>query len=181
MIGSFIDCKRYRGSFLLSLNVYIHRCGPGGSMRACHAAGPDSIPGRDRFPGWYARNLGTNTAINGLTIYCVHTDQWSRIRAVAVNATAVISMLNYLLCKSSLASEIAVRDHMYHNKIYLFPCCLPALLIWTNSFGTICIYMGGGALKKRAGGLGTETNTCMSEVLALAVEALVPLRHMAVS
>ena len=24
----------------------------GGSMRACHAAGPGSIPGRDKFPGW---------------------------------------------------------------------------------------------------------------------------------
>ena len=30
----------------------VHRCGPGGIMRACHAAGPGSIPGRDRFPGW---------------------------------------------------------------------------------------------------------------------------------
>ena len=29
---------------------------------------------------------------------CVHTGQWSRIRAIPVNATAVISMLNYLLC-----------------------------------------------------------------------------------
>ena len=29
----------------------VHRCGPGSSMRACHAAGPGSIPGRDRFPG----------------------------------------------------------------------------------------------------------------------------------
>ena len=29
----------------------IHRCGPGGSMCACHAAGLGSIPGRDRFPG----------------------------------------------------------------------------------------------------------------------------------
>ena len=34
---------------------------------------------------------------------------------------------------------------------------------------------------KRARGLGTETSTCMSEVLALAVEALVPLRHKAVN
>ena len=33
---------------------------------------------------------------------------------------AVITMLNFLLCKSVLASEIAVRDHMYHNEIYLF-------------------------------------------------------------
>ena len=28
----------------------VHRCGESGSMRACHAAGPGSIPGRDRFP-----------------------------------------------------------------------------------------------------------------------------------
>ena len=31
---------------------FVHRCGASGSMRACHAAGPGSIPGRDRFPGW---------------------------------------------------------------------------------------------------------------------------------
>ena len=35
--------------------------------------------------------------------------------------------------------------------------------------------------KERAGGLGTETRTCMSEVLALAVEALVPLRRKVVN
>ena len=35
--------------------------------------------------------------------------------------------------------------------------------------------------KKRAGGLGTEISTCMSEVLALAFEALIPLRHKAVN
>ena len=29
----------------------VHRCGTGGSMRACHVAGPGSIPGRDKFPG----------------------------------------------------------------------------------------------------------------------------------
>ena len=29
----------------------VHRCGTGGTMRACHAAGPGSIPGRDKFPG----------------------------------------------------------------------------------------------------------------------------------
>ena len=40
--------------------------------------------------------------------------------AGSVNATAVISMLNYLLCKSSLASDIVVRDHMYHDEIHLF-------------------------------------------------------------
>ena len=49
--------------------------------------------------------------INGPTMYCVHTGQWSHIQPVPVNATAVISMLNYLLCKSSLALENAVRDH----------------------------------------------------------------------
>ena len=27
----------------------IHRCGQGGSMRACYAAGPGAIPGRDKF------------------------------------------------------------------------------------------------------------------------------------
>ena len=30
----------------------VHRCGTGGRICACHAAGPDSIPGRDKFPGW---------------------------------------------------------------------------------------------------------------------------------
>ena len=30
----------------------VHRCGPGGSMCACHAAGPGSIPGRDESHGW---------------------------------------------------------------------------------------------------------------------------------
>ena len=29
----------------------VHRCRPGGSMRACHAASPGSIPGRDKFRG----------------------------------------------------------------------------------------------------------------------------------
>ena len=31
--------------------VLVHRCGASGSMCACHAAGPGSIPGRDKFPG----------------------------------------------------------------------------------------------------------------------------------
>ena len=38
--------------------------------------------------------------INGSTMYCVHTGQWPRIRAVPVNATAVITMLNYLVINS---------------------------------------------------------------------------------
>ena len=32
--------------------IWVHRCGPGGSVRACHTAGPGSIRGRDKFPGW---------------------------------------------------------------------------------------------------------------------------------
>ena len=59
----------------------------------------------------------------------------------SVNATAVISMLNYFLCKSSLASEISIRDHMYQNETYLFWCSLPPVLMWMNSFGTPCIYI----------------------------------------
>ena len=34
-------------------NKRVHSCGPGGGMHACHAAGPGSIPGRDKFPGWF--------------------------------------------------------------------------------------------------------------------------------
>ena len=30
---------------------HVHRCGAGGSIYACHAAGPGSIPGLDKFPG----------------------------------------------------------------------------------------------------------------------------------
>ena len=36
----------------LYYNFVVHRCGPGGIMLTCHAAGPGSIPGRDKFPGW---------------------------------------------------------------------------------------------------------------------------------
>ena len=35
-----------------SYSSHVHRCGASGSMRACHAAGPGSIHGRDKFPGW---------------------------------------------------------------------------------------------------------------------------------
>ena len=31
--------------------ILVHRCGAGGSMRACHAAGPGSIPGWDKLSG----------------------------------------------------------------------------------------------------------------------------------
>ena len=32
--------------------LLVHSCGAGGIMRACYAAGPGSIPDRDKFPGW---------------------------------------------------------------------------------------------------------------------------------
>ena len=38
--------------YIYFLRCSVHRCGSGGSMRACHAAGPGSISGRDKFPGW---------------------------------------------------------------------------------------------------------------------------------
>ena len=34
------------------VTINVHRCGTGGGMLACYAAGPGSIPGRDKFPGW---------------------------------------------------------------------------------------------------------------------------------
>ena len=30
--------------------IIVHRCGASGSIRACDATGPGSIPGRDKFP-----------------------------------------------------------------------------------------------------------------------------------
>ena len=42
---------RNRTKFNGKIYWKVHRCGASGSMRACHAAGPGSIPGRDRFPG----------------------------------------------------------------------------------------------------------------------------------
>ena len=32
--------------------IFVHRCGAGCSMRACHPAGPGSKPGRDKFSEW---------------------------------------------------------------------------------------------------------------------------------
>ena len=53
--GNHISSKpciiRLRISTWPSLNdKQVHRCGASGSMRACQAAGPGSIPGRDKFP-----------------------------------------------------------------------------------------------------------------------------------
>ena len=46
-----LERQRYVWGFLICICV-VHRCGASGTMRACHAEGPGSIPGRDRFPGW---------------------------------------------------------------------------------------------------------------------------------
>ena len=43
---------RNKISMEICSKLIVHRCGTGGSMHACHAAGPGSIPGRDKFPGW---------------------------------------------------------------------------------------------------------------------------------
>ena len=51
-------------------------------------------------------------------------------------------------------------------------------LIVTRSHHLPLITQHGAVKKKQVGGLGTETNNCMSEVLALAV---VPLRNKAVN
>ena len=39
------------GSMIIILGFSVHRCGTGGSMRACHAAGPGSIPVGTSFLG----------------------------------------------------------------------------------------------------------------------------------
>ena len=58
--GLSINPKWLKAQFLITFSslpkdspvlilLEVHRCGPGGSTRACHAAGPGSIPDRDRF------------------------------------------------------------------------------------------------------------------------------------
>ena len=42
----------YINSGYQNISDSVQRCGPGGSMCTCHAAGPGSIPSRDKFPGW---------------------------------------------------------------------------------------------------------------------------------
>ena len=42
----------FLGRYTCLSSPNVHRYGTGGSMRACHVAGPGSIPGRDKFPGW---------------------------------------------------------------------------------------------------------------------------------
>ena len=49
-IQNVIDSLAYAFAWLI-YNL-VHRCGASASMRACHAAGRGSIPGRDNFPGW---------------------------------------------------------------------------------------------------------------------------------
>ena len=54
--GPVVATRVYKTYFLFSSetarpNHKVRRCGPGDSMSACHAAGPGSIPGRDKFGG----------------------------------------------------------------------------------------------------------------------------------
>ena len=45
-------CLNLHIKIYLNFNILgVHRSGAGGSMHVCHAAGPGSIPGRDKFPG----------------------------------------------------------------------------------------------------------------------------------
>ena len=44
--------RKATGIYRTYSSQVVHRCGPGGRMRARHAAGPGSIPGRDKFPAW---------------------------------------------------------------------------------------------------------------------------------
>ena len=49
----FDEDKHKLPSITMSTTILpVHRCGLGGSMRACQAAGPGSIPGQYKFPGW---------------------------------------------------------------------------------------------------------------------------------
>ena len=47
-----VFCNSEWNIIIAEKGIGVHRCGASGSMRACHAAGPGSIPGRDKFPGW---------------------------------------------------------------------------------------------------------------------------------
>ena len=47
----FVDVLLTVHQTYFSTEIRVHRCGPGGSMRASHPACPGSIPGRDKFPG----------------------------------------------------------------------------------------------------------------------------------
>ena len=50
ILQSFFCFSSVTGSSLMSPGI--HRYGASGSMHACHAAGPGSISGWDKFPGW---------------------------------------------------------------------------------------------------------------------------------
>ena len=51
----------------------VHSCGAGASMCACHAAGPGSIPGRDKFLGEVFRGFSSPVwQMTGINI--VHID-----------------------------------------------------------------------------------------------------------
>ena len=45
-------CIFFQQCSLRNTDLFVNCCGASGSMRACHAAGPGSIPSQDKFPGW---------------------------------------------------------------------------------------------------------------------------------
>ena len=49
--SSTVSRYRFKKKTIIHYQLLVHRCRPGGKMRACHAAGSGSIPGRDKFPG----------------------------------------------------------------------------------------------------------------------------------
>ena len=52
MRGAIAPNIQDRPKRLLTDNITgVHRCGTGGSMRACYAGGPGSIPGREKVSG----------------------------------------------------------------------------------------------------------------------------------
>ena len=46
-------------AYTYCISIIVHRCEPGGSTRVCHAAGPGSIPGRDKFLGEVFRGFSS--------------------------------------------------------------------------------------------------------------------------
>ena len=79
---------------LKSLEPFVHRCEACGSIRACQAAGPGSIPGRDKFPGWsFFRDLflTCKTTVRKLSAHTVprisfgHHNHPYHIRLVRMN------------------------------------------------------------------------------------------------
>ena len=83
----------------------VHRCGTGGSMRVCHAAGPGSIPCRDRFPGW-----------GFFGFFCSPVRQMSenfRPTKVPEYHLAAIIIISYSPCRNGRVCALWVSSFMF--------------------------------------------------------------------